>query len=148
MIYGEFKVFVYKVNTSLTQEIDTCQQNIILKRPISPHVGQIGLDFGGSLEYRCFKEQGVPIQAEKIPFEPDLGNASVGNGGHHILINLIRGHIPQQGVVPFLCSACPSRKEIDRRAVIMKKIVFIVSGGELGDPLFFRERRRRRRPRR
>jgi hypothetical protein len=27
------------------------------------------------------EEQGVPIfKAEKIPFEPDLGNASVGNG--------------------------------------------------------------------
>ena len=80
----------------------------------------------------------MPIQAEKIPFEPDLGNASVGNGVNHIFINLIRGHIPQQGVVLFL-SPVASSEGVDRRAVIMKKVVFIVSGGELGDPSFFRE---------
>jgi thiamine pyrophosphokinase len=52
--------------------------------------------------------------------------------------NLIRGHIPQPGVVPFLSLHYLHREEIEE-AVIMKKVVFILSGGELGDPLFFRE---------
>ena len=42
--------------------------------------GRIGLDFAGHSGYKQRVEQGAPILAEKIPFEPDLGNASVGNG--------------------------------------------------------------------
>jgi hypothetical protein len=54
-------------------------------------------------------------------------------------MNLIRGHIPQKGVAPFFNG--PIRLPQDRagRTIIMKKVVFIVSGGELGDPSFLRE---------
>ena len=39
-----------------------------------------GLISRGIQSKKGTKEQGAPLLAEKIPFEPDLGNASVGNG--------------------------------------------------------------------
>jgi hypothetical protein len=60
---------------------------------ICPSGKRIGLDFGESLGYKRSQEQGAPVLAEKIPFEPDLGNASVGNGDYYILCDPQQGHI-------------------------------------------------------
>ena len=85
-----------------------------------------------------FKKQGVPIQAEKIPFEPDLGNASVGNGRYRIFHQCHQGPYPVNGCGPFFIdSAFISVRRGAGGAVVMKKVVFIVSGGELGDPVVF-----------
>jgi thiamine pyrophosphokinase len=81
----------------------------------------------------------VPIQAEKIPFEPDLGNASVGNGGQRIYLLILSGAISLNRVWSFFIAPVSLHREGIEEAVIMKKIVFILSGGELGDPSFFRE---------
>jgi hypothetical protein len=43
-------------------------------------ITESGLISKGIQSKKRIEEQGAPILAEKIPFEPDLGNASVGNG--------------------------------------------------------------------
>ncbi len=80
----------------------------------------------------------MPIGAEKIPFEPDLGNASVGNGDYCIFRESHQGPYPGKGVALFY-GPVRFREERADGTVIMKKVVFVVSGGELGDPVFFRE---------
>ena len=61
----------------------------------------IGLDFTGLSGYKRAKEQGPPIPAEKLPFEPDLGNTSVGNGRVHNLWESPSAAIPGEWVWPF-----------------------------------------------
>jgi thiamine pyrophosphokinase len=80
----------------------------------------------------------VPIfKAEKIPFEPDLGNASVGNGSGCFFHASFTGPYPVRGMV-FFAFRVPAGEGIRRRR-FMKKIIFVISGGDLGDPAFLRE---------
>jgi hypothetical protein len=64
-----------------------------------------GLDFGETSKYFSLQKIGVPLKAEKIPFEPDLDNASVGNA---MLSVLFTGDI-SKGMPPFLI--CETRHE-------------------------------------
>ncbi len=59
--------------------------------------------------------------------------------GGEFIINLIGAISLTLGVVFFFTPGC-FRQERAGGAVVMKKVVFIVSGGELGDPSFFREK--------
>jgi hypothetical protein len=56
---------------------------------------------GGGWGKRSAVEQGVPRWAEKIPFEPDLGNASVGSGDWCVVRESHQGPSPSPGHGPF-----------------------------------------------